>query len=274
MKDLHLDSETLDQMFKTIDDNFKELRNSINTISDKVKSIETDLNDGGIITGIQVTVDDSPAEAPSCETAIIKVGRRSLLTMNFKGLRGNSGVAGSDGKRGNIIYVGTDTTTSEASNRLTEMVGSNEFRIGDLFLNSKSFELKECIRSGIPEEARWKLLGILNGTSIDLGEQTGIFTGNKDQLTLGDGSVVDIDKFIEKYLQSIKDGLKYFRGGGNQLVLGNGGYLTIGTMLDNNIDYIRTKLGVVTTEKEGLVPRLPILIKEEPPKEEEEEEEE
>ena len=257
MKELHLDYETLDQLFKIIDDNFKEIRNSISIIDNRLSEMENDISQGTIITDIQVTVDDTPSDTPTCETTIVKVGRRSVLSMNFKGLKGATGASGTDGKRGSILYVGTDTTSLEATNRLMEMVGSNEFRKGDVFLNSRSFELMECISGGIPTSARWKLLGILNGTSIDLGDATGIFTGNKDQIVLGNGSVMNIEEFITKYTDSIRKGLGYFRGGANQVVTGTGGYYTIADMLDDNSEILRRSIGIVTREHEGLVPPLP-----------------
>ena len=257
MKELHLDYESLDQLFKTIDDNFKELRDSISKIETRVLGIENDMSMGTIISDIQVTIDDEPSDTPSCETAIVKVGKRSILSLNFKGLKGSKGESGTNGRRGTIMYVGADTTTLEASNRLIEMVGSNEFRVGDIFLNSKSFEIKECIEGGVPANAKWKLLGVLNGTSVDLGDATGIFVGTKNQLVLGNGTVIGIDEFIEKYLPDIKKGLNFFRGGANQVTTGNGNYVTIPDMFRDNIEIIRKDIGIVTRDHEGLVPRLP-----------------
>ena len=257
MKELHLDYETLDQLFKVIDDNFKELRDSLTIMENRMNQIENDMSLGTIISDIQVTMDDTPSDTPSCETTIVKAGRRSILSLDFKGLKGKTGDSGTDGKRGSLLYVGSDTTSVEASNRLIEMVGSNEFRKGDIFLNSKSFEISECIEGGVPAEARWKLLGVLNGTSIDLGDATGIFTGTRNQLVLGNGTVISIADFLEKYLPDIKKGLGYFRGGINQLVTGNGSLYNIPDMLSDNIETVRRELGIVNRQREGLVPPLP-----------------
>lgn len=257
MKELHLDYETLDQLFKIIDDNFKEIRDTISVIDNRLSEMENDISLGTIISDIQVTMDDTPSPTPSCETSIVKVGRRSVLSLNFKGLKGETGASGTDGKRGSLLYVGSDTTSLEASNRLIEMVGSNEFRKGDIFLNSKSFEIMECITGGVPANAKWRLLGILNGTSVDLGDATGIFTGTKSQIVLGNGSVMNIEEFFEKYLDNVRKGLGYFRGGANQVVTGNGGYYTIADMIDDNAEIIRRSIGIVTREHEGLVPPLP-----------------
>lgn len=257
MKELHLDYETLDQLFKIIDDNFKELRDSLAKIETRINGLQSDIDMGTVISDIQVTVDDTPSDTPTCETAIVKVGKRSILSLNFKGLKGGKGDSGTDGKRGSLLYVGSDTTSLEASNRLIEMVGSNEFRVGDIFLNSKSFEIKECIAGGVPAEAKWKLLGVLNGTSVDLGDATGIFVGTKNQLLLGNGTVIGIEDFITKYTDNIRKSLGYFRGGANQVVTGNGGYYTIPDMLSDNDETIRRSIGIVTKEHEGLVPPLP-----------------
>lgn len=257
MKELHLDYETLDQLFKIIDDNFKEIRDSITKIETRINEVESDLSMGTVISDIQVNIDNTPSDTPSCETTIVKVGKRSVLSLNFKGLKGSKGDSGTDGKRGSLLYVGSDTTSLEASNRLIEMVGSNEFRKGDIFLNSKSFEIMECIEGGVPAEAKWKLLGVLNGTSIDLGDATGIFTGTRNQLVLGNGTVISITDFIEKYLPDIKKGLGYFRGGINQLVTGNGSLYNIPDMLSDNIETIRRDIGIVNRKREGLVPPLP-----------------
>ena len=257
MKELHLDYETLDQLFKIIDDNFKELRDNLTKIESRINGLQSDMDMGTVISDIQVTLDDTPSDTPSCETAIVKVGKRSILTLNFRGLKGGKGDSGTDGKRGTIIYVGSDTTSLEASNRLIEMVGNNEFRKGDVFLNSKSFELKECIEGGVPASARWKLLGVLNGTSVDLGDATGIFVGTKNQILLGNGTVVGIEDFLLEHSEDIRKNLGFFRGGANQLVTGNGGYYTIPDMLDDNAEFIRRSIGIVTKDHEGLVPHLP-----------------
>ena len=263
MKDLYIQRETLDQMFTKIDENFKEIVSRLSKLEQSVEIIENDVAAGNIINGVEVTVDSTPTSKPSCEVGLVKVGNRSKLTMNFKGLRGSDGEQGIDGVRGTIIYVGTDTTSQETADRLTEMVGNSAFRVGDIFLNSKSFELKECTRGGEPADARFKLLGVLNGTSVDLGEQTGIFTGNKNQLTLGDGSVINISTFLDNYLSTIKNGLSYFNGGRNQLTLGNGEYINIGEFLTGNVEQIRSSIGVVTKDKAGLVPKLPIIVDDE-----------
>lgn len=43
----------------------------------------------------------------------------------------------------------------------------------------------------------------------------------------------------------------------NDIVLGDGTVKSIGTFLDEHIEEIREKLGVVTVERDGLVPKLP-----------------
>ena len=97
----------------------------------------------------------------------------------------------------------------------------------------------------------------MNGTSVDLGDATGIFVGTKNQLVLGNGTVIGIEEFIEKYLPDIKKGLNFFRGGANQVTTGNGNYVTIPDMFRDNIEIIRKDIGIVTRDHEGLVPRLP-----------------
>lgn len=271
MKELQLNRSSLDEMFETINENFREIQSKVDDIEVSVRNVERNvtnvtniITEGDVINRVDVTVDNLSSDNPSCRAYISKDGEDTVIHFSFTGIKGRDGEAGTDGTRGSIIYLGADTTSDETANRLTDMTGSPEFRIGDLFLNSKTFELKECTRAGAPTSVKFRSVGFL-GKASDEGstepappvEIPDPFTGTSSQLVLGDGSVIGIADFITRYIESIRRGLNWFRGGKNQVVLGTGEYLTIGELITSNADVIRNSIGVVTQQKAGLVPRLP-----------------
>ena len=95
-----------------------------------------------------------------------------------------------------------------------------------------------------------------------------------------EGKVYPIDKLAEADVASrlgnetvggpntpiyIKDGVPTPMEGGigtgstGEVALGDGSIVTIEQFIEDNIDIIREKLGIVTREHDGLVPKLPTL---------------
>lgn len=284
MKELHVDRETLEEMFVTINQDLIELNNRMNDLqkaqtelSEKTEEVYYVVKSGSVLTGARATVDNVYSENPTCDVHLESEGPESqTLVLEFHGLRGPTGQSVT-GRRGNIILISSNTTDAEATAKLKQLTGTDDFIVGDLFINVKTYELMQCITGGKPNKAKFQSIGYMKdesengpgssggggsggsgggGGSSSSGGSFG-FTGTDNQVVLGDGSVMDIVQFFNLHLDELKSSLNWFRGGRNQLVRGNGDYITVGELINQEIENIRNTLGIVTTEKAGLVPKLP-----------------
>lgn len=86
-----------------------------------------------------------------------------------KGDKGETGAKGADGKRGSIWTVGT-VLTGEATDKVFSNSGLASSLIGDMYLNSTSFEVYKCTKDGNADTATWSKVGIIKGTDGADGE--------------------------------------------------------------------------------------------------------
>lgn len=275
MRELHVDRDNFDTLFEKTADNFDEIYDDLRSLRTSISNLSDSVSRGTIVTGVRVSVDSTASQAPTCDARMVDDGHGgSILDLTFHGLNGTPGATGSNGTRGNIIYIGTNTTDEEAADRLTLMTGSDQFILGDLFIKTGTFELMQCVRAGVPSEARFNLIGTIKGDPGDAGEGGGggtqpelptqptidplsIFTGGKAQVVLGDGSYLNISDLFSKNANGIKTATGWFKGGRNEFAMGNGTTLTISDFITQNIEAMRSTLGVATKEREGFTPKLP-----------------
>ena len=86
-----------------------------------------------------------------------------------KGDTGATGAKGDTGKRGSIWTVGT-ALSGEASNKIFESSGLDSL-LGDLYLNSTTYEVYKCTKDGNAANATWSKVGVVKGAKGDKGEQ-------------------------------------------------------------------------------------------------------
>lgn len=85
------------------------------------------------------------------------------------GAIGATGAKGDTGKRGSIWTVGT-ALSGEASNKKFESSGLNSL-LGDLYLNSTTYEVYKCTKDGNAANATWSKVGVVKGAKGDTGQQ-------------------------------------------------------------------------------------------------------
>lgn len=86
-----------------------------------------------------------------------------------KGAIGATGAKGDTGKRGSIWTVGT-ALSGEASNKKFESSGLDSL-LGDLYLNSTTYEVYKCTKDGNAANATWSKVGVVKGAKGDTGQQ-------------------------------------------------------------------------------------------------------
>ena len=86
-----------------------------------------------------------------------------------KGDTGATGAKGDTGKRGSIWTVGT-ALSGEASNKIFESSGLDSL-LGDLYLNSTTYEVYTCTKDGNAANATWSKVGVVKGAKGDTGQQ-------------------------------------------------------------------------------------------------------
>ena len=86
-----------------------------------------------------------------------------------KGDTGATGAKGDTGKRGSIWTVGT-ALSGEASNKIFESSGLDSL-LGDLYLNSTTYEVYKCTKDGDAANATWSKVGVVKGAKGDTGQQ-------------------------------------------------------------------------------------------------------
>lgn len=84
-----------------------------------------------------------------------------------KGDTGATGAKGDTGKRGSIWTVGT-ALSGEASNKIFESSGLDSL-LGDLYLNSTTYEVYKCTKDGKAANATWSKVGVVKGAKGDKG---------------------------------------------------------------------------------------------------------
>ena len=84
-----------------------------------------------------------------------------------KGDTGATGAKGDTGKRGSIWTVGT-ALSGEASNKIFESSGLDSL-LGDLYLNSTTYEVYKCTKDGNAANATWSKVGVVKGAKGDTG---------------------------------------------------------------------------------------------------------
>lgn len=84
-----------------------------------------------------------------------------------KGDTGATGAKGDTGKRGSIWTVGT-ALSGEASNKKFESSGLDSL-LGDLYLNSTTYEVYKCTKDGNAANATWSKVGVVKGDKGDTG---------------------------------------------------------------------------------------------------------
>ena len=85
------------------------------------------------------------------------------------GATGAKGDKGDTGKRGSIWTVGT-ALSGEASNKIFESSGLDSL-LGDLYLNSTTYEVYKCTKDGNAANATWSKVGVVKGAKGDTGQQ-------------------------------------------------------------------------------------------------------
>lgn len=85
------------------------------------------------------------------------------------GAIGATGAKGDTGKRGSIWTVGT-ALSGEASNKKFESSGLDSL-LGDLYLNSTTYEVYKCTKDGNAANATWSKVGVVKGAKGDTGQQ-------------------------------------------------------------------------------------------------------
>ena len=85
-----------------------------------------------------------------------------------KGDPGATGAKGDTGKRGSIWTVGT-ALSGEASNKIFESSGLDSL-LGDLYLNSTTYEVYKCTKDGNAANATWSKVGVVKGAKGDKGD--------------------------------------------------------------------------------------------------------
>lgn len=85
------------------------------------------------------------------------------------GATGATGAKGDTGKRGSIWTVGT-ALSGEASNKKFESSGLDSL-LGDLYLNSTTYEVYKCTKDGNAANATWSKVGVVKGAKGDTGQQ-------------------------------------------------------------------------------------------------------
>ena len=83
------------------------------------------------------------------------------------GATGATGAKGDTGKRGSIWTVGT-ALSGEASNKKFESSGLASL-LGDLYLNSTTYEVYKCTKDGNAANATWSKVGVVKGDKGDTG---------------------------------------------------------------------------------------------------------
>lgn len=97
-----------------------------------------------------------------------------------------NGAKGTDGKRGSIWTVGT-ALSGEASDKVFEDSTLENSLVGDMYLNSTSFEVYKCTKDGNASVATWSKIGVIkgkDGTSLQQLDHIENATGQEDAHTV------------------------------------------------------------------------------------------
>lgn len=96
-------------------------------------------------------------------------GTTNWVNKPADGATGAKGDKGDTGKRGSIWTVGT-ALSGEASNKIFESSGLDSL-LGDLYLNSTTYEVYKCTKDGNAANATWSKVGVVKGAKGDTGQQ-------------------------------------------------------------------------------------------------------
>lgn len=98
----------------------------------------------------------------------IEEANAKAMTPGPAGENGANGNDGVDGQRGSIWTVGT-LLSGEATDKAFEGSGLTSSLVGDMYLNSDTFELYKCTGDGNAETATWTKVGVIKGDKGDTG---------------------------------------------------------------------------------------------------------
>lgn len=104
----------------------------------------------------------------------------------LKGDKGEPGAKGADGKRGSIWTVGT-ALAGEATDKTVPSSGLDSSLLGDMYLNSTTFEAYKCTKDGNASVATWTKIGVIkgkDGTSLQQLDHINNATGSSDAHTV------------------------------------------------------------------------------------------
>lgn len=144
--------------------------NSGDTITDtKMNNLEVGVENAHKELGTKVNV---PSGGNGSSGQILSTngdGTTNWVNKPADGATGAKGDKGDTGKRGSIWTVGT-ALSGEASNKIFESSGLDSL-LGDLYLNSTTYEVYKCTKDGNAANATWSKVGVVKGAKGDTGQQ-------------------------------------------------------------------------------------------------------
>lgn len=141
--------------------------NSGDTITDtKMNNLEVGVENAHKELKTKVNV---PSGGNGSSGQILSTNGDGTTTWSNKPADGAKGDKGDTGKRGSIWTVGT-ALSGEASNKKFESSGLDSL-LGDLYLNSTTYEVYKCTKDGNAANATWSKVGVVKGAKGDTGQQ-------------------------------------------------------------------------------------------------------
>lgn len=88
-----------------------------------------------------------------------------------QGIQGPQGEKGNTGTRGSIITIGTAVTGTSTTGTVFSGTGLSSSLVGDLYINSSTFNYYKCTTAGNASTAKWAYVGCLKGAKGDTGQR-------------------------------------------------------------------------------------------------------
>lgn len=130
---------------------------------DSSRAINLEIPDDYIISGAQTTSSSADAGL-NVYTFTKSDGTTSTFTVK-NGSKGSTGSTGSTGTRGSVINWGTAITGTSTTATIFSGSGLTSSLVNDLYINTSTWNIYQCITSGSASVAKWTYKGNIKGTT-------------------------------------------------------------------------------------------------------------
>lgn len=101
-----------------------------------------------------------------------------IYITNIKGEKGEQGLKGTAGTRGSLWFTGVGITGSDTSGAIFPSSGVDNCLYKDMYLNTETGDVYQCVGEGTPDVAQWAYIGSILGPVGKDGESTAIYVGS------------------------------------------------------------------------------------------------